>query len=79
MRTLNFVPKYMQGLCKMGLNWLATIKLFSFGCCFQKQFVGLNCFDLTKLLCCMLNPINSLVDGHAKMSHMTCHNHLLAH
>ena len=71
MRALNFVPKYMQGLCKMGLNWLATIKLF------LKQFVGLNCFDLTKLLCCMFNRINSLIDGHAKMSHMTCHNHFV--
>ena len=47
MRTLNFVPNYTQDLCKMGLNWFATIKLFLFGCSVQKQFVGLNCFDLT--------------------------------
>ena len=62
-------------------SWIelfATIKLFLFCCCLQKQFVGLNCFRFNKLLHCMFNPINSLVDRNAKMSGVTCHNHFIS-
>ena len=51
MRTFTFVPKYTQGPQEIGLNLFPTIKLFSFGCSLQKQFVGLNCFHLTS--CCI--------------------------
>ena len=34
-----------------GIEFFSTIKLFSFGCSLQKQFVGLNCVDLT--ICCV--------------------------
>ena len=57
MRTFNFVPKYTQGPLEMGLNLFPTIKLFSFGCCLQKQFVGLNCLYLTN--CCIASKFYS--------------------
>ena len=58
MRTFNFVgvPKYTQGSLEMGLNLFPTIKLFSFGCSLQKQFVGLNCFHLTN--CCIARRLS---------------------
>ena len=62
MRTFNFVPKCTQGPLEMGLNLFSTIQLFLFGCSLQKQFVGLNCFDLTN---CWLqvNFLDILVNG----------------
>ena len=53
----------------MGMNLFSTIKLFSFGCSLQKQFVGLNCFDLTN--CCIASKfLDILVNGHENMSDM---------
>ena len=74
MRTLNFVPKYMQGLHKIGLNWLQQSNSSCFGCFLQKTVCGIELFPFNKLLHCILNPINSLVDRHAKMSGMMCHD-----
>ena len=54
-RTFNFVPKCTQGSLEMGLNLVATIKLFLFGCSLQKQFVGLNCAHLTN--CCVAGKL----------------------
>ena len=56
MRTFNFVQKCTQGPLEMELNLVATIKLFSFGCSLQKQFVGLNCYDLTN--CCIASKFS---------------------
>ena len=54
-RTFNFVPKCTKGPLEMGLNLVATIKLFSFGCSLQEQFVGLNCVHLTN--CCIAGKL----------------------
>ena len=60
----------------MGLNLFSTIKQFSFGCSLQKQFVGLNSFDLMN--CCTdVNCIDSLVDGHENISDMMCCDHFI--
>ena len=48
----------------MGLNLFPTIKQFSFGCPLQKQFVGLNCFDLTK--CCFAFMMYCLTENVPK-------------
>ena len=75
-RTFNFVPKCTQGLQGMGLNLFPTIKQFLFGCSLQKQFVGLNCFDLTK--CCVAHKFYcSLVDRRANMSKETCRDYFI--
>ena len=60
----------------MGLNFINyqadLIWLF-----FAKTVCGIDLLSFKNLLHCILNPIDSLIDRHANMSDMMCHDHLV--
>ena len=42
-----------------------------------KTVCGIDLLSFNNLLCCILNPIDSLIDRRENMSDMTCRNHFI--
>ena len=42
-----------------------------------KTLCGIDLLSFNNLLHCILNPIDSLIDGHENMSDVMCHDHFI--
>ena len=63
MRTLEFCTRmYTRSTMKMGLKLFSTTKLFPFWCCVLKRLCGIDLLSFNNLLCCILNPIDNLIN-----------------
>ena len=40
-----------------------------------KTLCGIDLLSFNNLLCCILNPIDNLINRHRNMSDVTCHDH----
>ena len=76
MRTLKNVPRCTGWLREMGLIFVnnQTVLIWLF---YAKTVCGIELCSFNNLLHCTLNPIVSFIDRHAKMSDVTCHDHLI--
>ena len=77
MRTLNFVQECTQGLLKNGIGIVFNNQTISILVLCVKTLCGIHLMSFNNLLCCILNPIDSLIDKRENMSDVTCRDHFI--
>ena len=77
MRTLNYVPEMYTRSTVNGIEIVFNNQTVPILVLCVKTLCGIDLLSFNNLLHCILNPIDSLIDGHENMSDMTCCDHFI--